>query len=210
VPNVPGLDASIVRTAFVEAANDFVHVVDQVRPDHLDRPALGSWNVLELIAHTARSFTNIGHFLHGYTDNTTRLDSPVAYFRAAFNSPDVHTDIADHARDSAAELGTDIATRIAAMAADAKHLVATTADDAELTHWTGIIALVDYLPTRVVELVIHTSDLRAALEFAGEPPATAAAVTLAVLSQLAEDQPGQLIRALTGRATLPDGFNLLR
>jgi hypothetical protein len=209
VPNVQKLDTSIVRTAFVEAADDFVHVVGHVRPDQLDRPALGSWNVVELIAHTARSFTNIGHFLNGYTDNTTRLDSPAAYFRAAFNSPDVHTDIAERARHSAAELDTDTPTRIAAMAADAKHLVATTADDAELMHWTGNIALIDYLPTRVVELVTHTSDLRAACQLAGEPPATAAAVTLTVLTQLAAERPSQLIRALTGRTSLPNDYNLL-
>lgn len=185
-------------------------MVSQIRPDHLDRPALGSWNVIELIAHTTRSFTNIEHFLNGYTDNTTRLDSPAAYFRVAFSTPDVHTDIAERARHSAAELGAGITSRSAEMAAGAKHLVATTDDDAELTHWTGIIALVDYLPTRVVELVIHTSDLRSACQLAGEPPATAAAVTLAVLTQLASDKPSQLIRALTGRDTLPDDYNLLR
>lgn len=157
----PKIDASAVSTAFVDAADDFVHVVAQIRPAHLDRPAHGSRTVMELIAHTTRSFTNIEHFLNGYTDNTTRLDSPAAYFRAAFRSPDVHTDIAERARHSAAELDSDVVSRVAEMTADAKRVVATTADGADLTHSTGIISLVDYLPTRVTELVIHTSDLRA-------------------------------------------------
>lgn len=199
-----------MRTGFDEAADDFVRVVHQIRPDQLHLPGLGSWNVVELIAHTARSFTNIEQVLHGRADNTTRLDSPAAYFRAAFAAPDVHLDIAERGRHSASELGTDVAAQVDEMRVAAKQLVAATADDAELAHWTGIISFIDYLPTRVVEFVIHTSDLRTACHLDGEAPDTAAAVTLAVLTQLADDRPTKLIRALTGRATLPEGYNLLR
>jgi hypothetical protein len=67
--------------------------------------------------------------------------------------------------------------------------------------------LADYLPTRVVELGIHTLDLQRAT---GQPmalPASAAAVVLGTLAELA-DVP-TLLMAMTGRQPLPDGFNVL-
>ena len=67
--------------------------------------------------------------------------------------------------------------------------------------------LADYLPTRVVELGLHTLDLQAAT---GQPltlPASATNVMLGVLAELA-DLP-VLLLAITGRRALPDGFNVI-
>jgi hypothetical protein len=78
----------------------------------------------------------------------------------------------------------------------------------------GRIRISEYLPSRTVELTVHTSDL---LQSQGVPaaeqtvPASAAAATLHVLADLAAQKgvAAPLLRAATGRAPLPAGFTLL-
>ena len=75
---------------------------------------------------------------------------------------------------------------------------------------TGTLALADYLATRVVELTVHTVDIAVAIGLEdAEPPRAASRVTVQVLAELAaEPSPSRLLRALTGRAALPEGFNV--
>ncbi|MGZ4718749.1 MAG: hypothetical protein ACXWCB_18830, partial [Acidimicrobiales bacterium] len=77
----------------------------------------------------------------------------------------------------------------------------------------GTLSLADFLATRVVERTIHTLDLTVALDLAdtelAEPPEPAARVSLIVLAAMAATPSSSvLLRALTGRATLPRGFNV--
>ncbi len=75
------------------------------------------------------------------------------------------------------------------------------------------MTLITYLPTRIVELTIHTLDLMAALgEDVERPvPAAVAAVTAQVIMELAHQQgrDGPLLLAATGRRPLPPGFTVL-
>ena len=71
--------------------------------------------------------------------------------------------------------------------------------------------LIDYLPSRIFELAVHTLDIAAALPVVVTLPETAAAVALHLLADLAV-QPGRaasLLLAATGRHALPAGFNVL-
>ena len=94
--------------------------------------------------------------------------------------------------------------------------VEATPDDAVLGTFVGGIRLVDYLPSRVVELVVHTLDLTDALS-AGRrwwARTAAAEVTLGTLAGRAAAGPATadplaLVRAMTGRAPLPGDFNVL-
>ncbi len=84
--------------------------------------------------------------------------------------------------------------------------VASEPDDAVCTSRFGGMLLIDYLPTRIVELTVHTLDLTDALD---RPPTVrpdAVALTTAIMAQIAD--PLVLIRSLGGRAALPDGFNV--
>ena len=86
--------------------------------------------------------------------------------------------------------------------------LAATPDEHVGETFVGPMRLADYLPTRVVELGLHTLDLQAAT---GQPlalPASATNVMLGVLAELA-DLP-VLLLAMTGRRALPDGFNVMR
>jgi hypothetical protein len=71
--------------------------------------------------------------------------------------------------------------------------------------------LIDYLPSRIFELTIHTLDLGAAIVVDVDLPEAASAVTLGMIAELAQ-QPGKaapLLLAVTGRQPLPATFSVL-
>lgn len=202
-----------VRTAYDQAATTFQVVVESIAGDEWDRPALDGWTVRELVAHTLRALLTVEAYavveaeavdLHGAGD----------YFRVALDLPQVHADIAERARIQADSLGDDPAGTVAATVARVLALVDETPDDHVFGTFAGGITLSDYLPSRVVELVVHTLDLCDAL---GREPllgALPAAVTLCALGETAAARPAtvdvaRLVRALTGRAAWPDGCNVL-
>lgn len=75
----------------------------------------------------------------------------------------------------------------------------------------GAMTLEGYLPTRVVELTVHTCDLSAALHREAAVPPDAAAATFAVLGALAaaDASAAPALLALTGRRPLPPGYSLM-
>jgi len=84
-------------------------------------------------------------------------------------------------------------------------------DGSELvTTIAGGMRLVDYLPTRTFELVVHTCDLARALGAPMDPPPVAAAQALEIVAELAlaDGIAGPLLLAATGRA-MPSGFSVL-
>ena len=70
---------------------------------------------------------------------------------------------------------------------------------------------IDYLPSRVFELTIHTLDLAVALSQEIVVPAAAARVTFSLLAELGlqSGQAPPLLLAATGRGPLPAGFSVL-
>jgi hypothetical protein len=66
--------------------------------------------------------------------------------------------------------------------------------------------LIDYLPTRIVELTVHTLDITDALDYPPTVRGDAVALTTEIMAKVAD--PLVLIRSLGGRALLPDGFNV--
>ena len=84
-------------------------------------------------------------------------------------------------------------------------------DAAPVTTTIGPVRLVDFLPTRVMEVVIHTLDIAEAAGLAVEPSHDALTATLALLSDIAVAHGDgiALAMALSGRRSLPEGFNVL-
>jgi hypothetical protein len=80
-----------------------------------------------------------------------------------------------------------------------------------VTTVVGGMRLRDYLPTRTFELVVHTSDLAAAIGVRPEVPAPAARQALLVVADLAvaAGLAAPLLLAATGRPGLPTGFTVL-
>jgi hypothetical protein len=71
--------------------------------------------------------------------------------------------------------------------------------------------LIDYLPSRVFELTIHTLDLGAAIAVDIALPEAASAVALGMIAELAQKggKAAPLLFAATGRKALPAAFSLL-
>ena len=71
--------------------------------------------------------------------------------------------------------------------------------------------LIDYLPTRVFELTIHSLDIIGAVGMREEPPPGPMEATLYLLVDraLAMGKATEIALAATGRSTLPEGFSLV-
>jgi hypothetical protein len=181
----------------------------RIAADQWDRAGLGEWTTLELVAHTSRAYTTIVDYLqpHGDVD----LGSAALYFRVGVQMADaaVHAQVAERGRNEAKALCPDPLVTVTERAAAALNAVEHAGAAAVATTPIGTLALADYVATRVVELTVHTIDIVGAIGLAGaEPPASSAQMTLQVLADLAVASPAGLIRAITGRAPLPEGFSV--
>jgi hypothetical protein len=189
------------RTAFTGAVTVFLETAGRITDDQWGRPATEEWSVRELFAHTVRAMAVTSRYLDvDPPSDEPLLGGAAAYYRAALAVDGVHAGIIGRAKAGAAELGDDPVDRARAVAEETLAWVAGTADDALVSPFTHPMGILDYLETRVLELVVHTFDLQVAcgLPLAGDPGALA--VTNGVLLDLADRaDPVALALALTGR-----------
>ena len=196
-----------VRQAFSEATAGFVDAVLSVPEDAWAAPGLGVWTVRDLVGHTSRALVTVEQYLDTMPAEVT-IRTPLDYYTAGLQAatPALHDGVAERGRQAGAALGDDPVAAIRAIAQRVVDRVANEPDDAVCTSRFGGMLLIDYLPTRIVELTVHTLDLTDALD---RPPTVrpdAVALTTAIMAQIAD--PLVLIRSLGGRAALPDGFNV--
>ena len=71
--------------------------------------------------------------------------------------------------------------------------------------------LIDYLPSRILELTVHTLDVAKAIGVKAEPSPAAMRVTLHLMADLAVASGAgpDLAFAVTGRLSLPLGYSIL-
>jgi uncharacterized protein (TIGR03083 family) len=196
------------RAAFRAASAWFLSTVDEVG-DRWTEPGLGEWTVRDLVGHTSRSLVTVEAYLAAEPGEVT-VASALDYYlaiRAASAGPAV----AERGRQAGAAMGEDPVGFLAALAARVHTLVEATADDAFVATIAGGMRLIDYLPTRTFELVVHTGDLASALDVATAPPVEAAdsALQLAALLTREKGATVDVLLALTGRRPLPAGFTLV-
>jgi hypothetical protein len=212
--------------AFDVASRWFLSVTTDIADRATDQPGvwdevgLGEWTVRDVVGHTSRALLTVETYLDaaaaadaGGGGAPVEVTSPAAYYERALaaGTPAV---IARRGRETAATLGARPAAAVAALAARVLARVATLDGSEPADTPAGRIRISEYLPSRTVELTVHTSDL---LQSQGVPaaeqtvPASAAAATLHVLADLAAQKgvAAPLLRAATGRAPLPAGFTLL-
>ncbi len=199
-----------VCAAFEAAADWYLAVLVRIPADAWDGPALGSWTVKELAAHTARAFVTIETYLAD-APTEAEIPDPVTYFHIALANVAGHAGVAERGKREAANLGDDPAAAIAIVAERVRGIVASTPGDALTRSAVGGMRFSDYLMTRTVELTVHTCDICQAIGLDEQPPEVAAALTFSVLGGLAAIHPQRsaVLRALTGRASLPSGCNVL-
>ena len=196
-----------VRAAFHEGATTFLAALRGITPDLWDRPgALGEWTTRELAAHTLRAFITIDGYLAAQPSTDRVLADAAEYYNPVLADASAHQGVAARGRMAGRQL-IDPVGEAEATVAHTLALVAATADDDPVNTFAGQITLIEYLATRVVELGVHTLDLQRATGQTAELHADTSAVIVSVLTSLAKPVP--LILALTGRAPLADGYNVL-
>jgi Mycothiol maleylpyruvate isomerase N-terminal domain len=199
------------RACFAAAAGCFTELAGRVPTDAWCLPALGVWNVRDLVGHTSRALSTVETYL-AQTPSGERLDGPVAYFlasRAGLADPDA---VARRGREAGVALGGDPAAAVVELARRVTALVGATSDDATVAIPGHPMALIDYLPTRTFELTVHSLDLARVLGLdapAALGPAVSACCELA--GRLAGRLPraAELLLAITGRTGLPEGLSVV-
>lgn len=206
----PSYQPADIRQGFHDAAALFVDRVSHVPRDAWDRPGLGEWTIRSLVGHTSRALVTVETYLDTGAD-AAALVGPVDYFLGALASPATAAAVAERGRQAGAALGDDPADAMRVLQARVVTRLATTPDDALVGTPLGGMTLLDYLPTRTVELTIHTLDLAVALGEVVTLPENASAITCGVIAELAyrRELAGPFLLAATGRRSLPEGFSVL-
>ena len=186
-------------TAFDDAADLFVSVVDEVPESAWGQPGLGSWSVRELVAHGLRALALVEEYL-------LRPIEPVADPKA-YAAPDA---VAARARQAVDALGPDPKSAVHATRDRVLGIVRSAGAGAVVGTPFGSLPLSTYLPTRTAELTIHSLDLAAAIGVAADANDTLVRETLAVLVEMAarKGRGTEVIRALSGRGELAPGFSV--
>ncbi len=198
-----------VRDAFRASVLQLVDVVGRIPADGWGKPGLGEWNVLELVAHVMRAVE--GPVVYSGQVRPVDMEGAATYYLQAMAAPDIHAQVAERARQSTATLGDDPATAARAIAEGALAAIEQMDDDAPVSTPFGTVRLIDYLPTRVLEVVVHAMDIAGAVGVEVAPPEAAQHVSLALLGEIAvaQSEGTTLMMALCGRHPLPTGYNVL-
>ena len=203
----------MIRDAVHSAAHFLAETVAKVPAHKWDALALGEWSARDLAGHASRGLTTIVSYAEKpalHRDITTTA----GYYHQVFDPSRGYADpkaIAQRGRDAGRDLGSDPSLAVQRIVAESLAALARMADAAILTTPFGTTGLLDYLPTRVVEVTIHTIDLARATGVDATPPRDALALTLHTLADVAlvMDNALPIIFAITGRAPLPPRFSLL-
>lgn len=201
-----------LRRAFTEGTDLIVGLADLVEDPQWSSPAVDQWTVRELFVHASRAGSTITAYAGQPGERS--LTSGAEYYLAVLEVPGIHDTVVERTRVQASELDEPVPEYLRSVFAEAEQTLQRTPAGQVLGTLAGGITLEDYLPTRIVELVVHGIDLADALGVEPEVPPTAMRVTLETLGELAVRRPGALepvalVKALTGRGTLPEGANLL-
>jgi len=206
------MNPNSVRDCFSAAAEGFVAVVAALGADDWAKPGLGEWTVRQLVGHTGRALSTIETYLATPSDDVVIRD-PLDYL-VGLRGPGIDPSaIAQRGRDAGAALGNRPVAAIEDLAGRVLALVDATPDGATLTVASGRGAtLLAYLPTRTMELTVHTLDLTGAVGL--HPPAILAAPVAATLELAARavgrgSDAAAVLLALAGRRSLPPGFSIV-
>jgi len=199
-----------IRDTYLEAGEYFASVVDQVDIDGWDEPALGEWCVRDLAGHTYRAFTTVLSYSAAPGDKV-EIERPVDYFLKVAGGSVDHKRVAELGRAAGLEIIDDPRMMVRGFAMYVKNKLDELGDDHIMDTIVGGMRLIDYLPTRTFELIIHTMDLAKAVGVDSKPPEKGMTATLEILGQIAlyRGQASDLVLAATGRRGLPTGFSVL-
>ncbi len=199
-----------LRRAYVDAGNALVECAAAVPAPDWTRPGLGEWTVRDLVGHAGRAFVTVSHYLATGAGRAPTLNHPLDYgsaYRTAGADPRA---IAERGRQAGRDLGDDPVAGLRSWRDAAVADLAAYPDAAPVATPAGVMRLIDYLPSRILELVVHTDDL-AQVVGPVAMPTSARMVATCFAAGLATERGVDLVllRALTGRGALEHGFTVL-
>ena len=183
------------RRTYRSAAVSFADLVSRIPAERWDGPGFGDRTLRELVAGTVgEALAQVPRVL-GTPAGPVAVESPQAYWAAA------------------AAAGTETADpgQVSDLAGQATAALAAVNDDDVVTTPAGGMRVRDWLPTRTFTLVVHGLDIAAAADVPLDlaPAAITEAVTLAAQIAAAGGDGTRVLRALTGRAPLPEGYSVM-
>lgn len=206
------------RETYLAAADAFAALVDRLPGEVWDAPGLGVWNVRDLVGHVAAAaLTHVCTALDRLA-GTEGIGSAEGYYALAKSvDPAIYQAAADaatkRARSDGEALGDHPAQAVRALLDQVTTKLAMSGDDVlvEIHELVGGMRLAAWLPTRTFELAVHSLDIAAATGVSADLPDGVLAETAALAARIAAttgDGP-TVIRALTGRGALGDGFSVV-
>jgi len=204
------------RWAYKSAVAVFTDLVHRVPGDRWDGPGLGEWNVRDLVGHAVSSALRQVPVVLGTPGTTVEVASPEGYWAYARSVPAEVVAAArvvatEDARKTGAELGAEPAVAVTEFARRATEALSAVGDADVVAAPVGGMRVREWIPTRTFELVVHGLDVAAAAGVPAEFAAEVVAVTTMQAARVAATGPDStlLLRALTGRETLPPGFSVV-
>jgi uncharacterized protein (TIGR03083 family) len=200
--------------SFGIASESFIGLVERIDPEQWGDPGLGVWTVRDLVGHTSRAMLTVETYLASPPAAAMTVPDAETYYSEFIGQYTDDDAIAARGIEAGAKLGDDpigtltaIAVRAsaAAAAADPQRLVA-------VGSLGGVgIPLVEYLRTRVFELVVHGIDIARATGLDHRYPASVVTETaeLAAAVAVRKGYGDEVLSALTGRGALGQGFTVL-
>jgi Mycothiol maleylpyruvate isomerase N-terminal domain len=172
-----------------------------------DEPALGSWTVGELGAHMVRLAGSPAVYLSAVaTSDLPTLVDAGAYFASYLSGGEEgRAAVAQRARDELHGFGgtaSVVESFDRALQSSLHAFESLSAPFPAVATPYGLIALDEYLVTRVVELTIHGLDLAHAIDLDWDPPHSGLRITLKALADTAAHGPDGgrgVVGALSGR-----------
>lgn len=205
------MSSADARAWFSNAVDGFTASVAPVGDDQWQLPGLGEWTVRDLAGHASRAMITVEQYLAPEATEAPQLHDAVDYYLAAadlMNGPGV----AQRGRDAAAAMGEDPVGYFVGLARRVLTLVHQTPTNVLCHTPFGTIGLPHYLTTRAFGLTVHSIDLSDALGQEPDPViAHLVEPTLQLAASIAARRGMGLVglRALTGRARLPEGYSAL-
>jgi hypothetical protein len=179
--------------AFPAAADFYATAVAAVPRDAYERRWSDEWRVIDLIGHGNRANLLAVEY----------YERPVQKAGPDYVTPEA---IAERGRQAVALLGDDPPAAVRAAADRAVGVLGAAPDDAVAGTPFGTIPLPAYLLSRIAELVLHGLDLGTDV---APPDEALVACGEAIVSRAVQRGLGvEVVRALSGRAALPPGFNV--
>lgn len=199
-----------VASLYLDAAQTFADLVTRIPDAHWDRPGLGVWDLRALVGHTSRSLVTVLTYLDQPADHED-ITTPERYYAHLAEQQLDPAAVAERGRQAGAALGTGPAQAVRQLRDTVEARLADADLDAIITTIAGGMRTSAYLPTRTFELVVHSIDIAAAtaLPLGFSNDVLAQATDLAGRIAVALGHGPTLLRALTGRTTLPGGFSVV-